>query len=565
LDEFEKSKTKIQPYGEGRFSVGNVMNFSNDLTKPQKGLQFIQMFIEIGYPLSLPSVHYKSHEEWYLILKSIFEYYPFPVLFYTLQYSNEKFLRRVAQDYIYSDALKEDIPEILNLLLDAYNQKETPINFKRNILVFTSELFIASPPSEWQQKFMKIWKFLLKNNSLFVERHFEEKSFVEKALPYIMEISAIRKIIYDILSGYEANQNTAIGYLYNLANNNILKVEGEKILNNNIKEKLETIIESITDTPTVPIFILGNLSNILLEKDKLEIKNNLAKTNLLKIENERIWSVILYFSAGDKTIHKKIKNAIIKSDKLWYSGITDKGVSMGQYEFINLQNLIKKTHRTNGLVWTKTESKKIFNLLINEFEKIKKTKAKMNDINFKSILEEMYHFLINEEKNLIDIPEYKVVYNEIETNYKAERNYTTLYEGLLNEESSTVIWALGEMFSDIYREDKVLHENELQLLLNKIYFQKEPSLEASISYIANMFFNYKTNKELCKYANQLTQVLIKYQKHRLPEYDKPFVEKRLIKIATVLKEWSEVNEIVNYWLDVEKETIYNNIKLNLNE
>ena len=565
MDEFEKSKTKIQPYGEGRFSVGNVMNFSNDLTKPQKGLQFIQMFIEIGYPLSLPSVHYKSHEEWYLILKSIFEYYPFPVLFYTLQYSNEKFLRRVAQDYIYSDALKEDIPEILNLLLDAYNQKETPINFKRNILVFTSELFIASPPSEWQQKFMKIWKFLLKNNSLFVERHFEEKSFVEKALPYIMEISAIRKIIYDILSGYEANQNTAIGYLYNLANNNILKVEGEKILNNNIKEKLETIIESITDTPTVPIFILGNLSNILLEKDKLEIKNNLAKTNLLKIENERIWSVILYFSAGDKTIHKKIKNAIIKSDKLWYSGITDKGVSMGQYEFINLQNLIKKTHRTNGLVWTKTESKKIFNLLINEFEKIKKTKAKMNDINFKSILEEMYHFLINEEKNLIDIPEYKVVYNEIETNYKAERNYTTLYEGLLNEETSTVIWALGEMFSDIYREDKVLHENELQLLLNKIYFQKEPSLEASISYIANMFFNYKTNKELCKYANQLTQVLIKYQKHRLPEYDKPFVEKRLIKIATVLKEWSEVNEIVNYWLDVEKETIYNNIKLNLNE
>lgn len=563
LDEFEKSKTKIKPYGEGRFSVGNKMYFSNDLTKPQKGLQFIQMFIETGYPLSLPSVHYKSHEKWYLILKSIFEFYPFPVLFYTLQYSNEKFLRRVAQDYIYSDALKEDIPVILNLLLDAYIQKETPINFKRNILVFTSELFIASPPSEWQQKFIKIWKLLLKNNSLFVERHFEEKSFVEKALPYILEISAIRKIIYDILSGYEANQNTAIGYLYNLANNNILKVEGKRILNKNIKEKLETIIESIPDSPTVAIFILGNLSSVLLEKDKSEIKNNLANTDLFKIENERIWSVILYFSYGDKTIHKKIKNAIIKSDKLWYSGITDKGVSMGQYEFINLQNLIKKTHRTNGLIWTKTESKKIFYLLINEFEKIKKTKSKMNDINFKSILEEMYHFLINEEKSLIDIPEYKVVFNEIETNYKAERNYATLYEGLLSEESSTVIWALGEMFSDIYREDKVLHENELQLLLNKIYFQKEPSLEACLSYTSNMFSNYKTNLNLRKYSNQLIQILIKYQKTKLLEYDKPFVEKRLIMIAKVLNEWNEKNVIVTEWLEKESNTNYNNIKLNI--
>jgi hypothetical protein len=511
----------------------------------------------------MSNVHYKSYEKWYLILKTIFEDYPFPVLFYTLQYSNEEFLRRTAQDYIYSDALKEYIPEILSLLLDAYIQKETPINFKKNILVFASELFIASPPSKWQEKFMTIWRLLLKNKSLFIERHLKEKSFVEKALPFIQEKSAIRKIIYDILSGYEANHNTAIGYLYNLVNNNILKVEGKKITNKNIKKKLEIIIESISVSLTEPIFILGNLSNILSDKDRSEIKNNLAKTDLLNIENERIWSFILYFSNGNKKIHKKIKNAIIKSDKLWYSGITDDSVSLGQYEFINLQNLVKKTYRINGLVWTKIESKKIFNLLNSEFEKIKKTKAKMNDINFMSILEEMYHFLINEEKSLTDIPEYKITFNEVETIYKAERNYATLYEGLLSEESSTVIWALGEMFSDIYRKDKVLHENELQLLLNKIYFQKEPSLEACISYTSNMFSNYKTNLNLRKYSDQLTQILIKYHKTKLIEYDRPFIEKRLIMIAKVLNEWDENNVIVNEWLEIEMNTNYNNIKLNI--
>jgi len=564
LDEFEKSKTKLKPYDEGRFRVGNEWNFSNELTKPQKGLQFIQMFIEIGFPLCLPYVYYTSHDKWYLIFKSIYEYFPFPVLFYTLQYSNEKFLRRTAQDYIYSNALKDDIPKMLSLLLDAYVQKETPISFKRNILIYASELFIASPPSKWQQKFMKIWKLLLNNKSLFVERHFEEKSFVEKALPFIQEISAIRNIIHDILCEYEENHNTAIGYLYNLANNNIIEAKGKNILNKNIKEKLETVIESIPNSPTVSMFILGNLSNILLKKYNTHIKNELAETDFFKIDNERVWSVILFFSNGDSKIHKKIKNAIIKSDKLWYSGITDKGISIGQYEFISLQKLIKTKHRANGLVWTKTESKKIFHLLKREFDKIKKTKAKMIDINFKSILEEMYYFLKNEKNNLIDIPEYKGTFNEIEAYYKTERNYSTLYEGLLSEDSSTVIWALGEMFSDIYRKDKVLHENELQLLLNKIYFQKEPALEACLSYISNMFFIFKSNLSLRKYANQLTQILVKYQKIKLPEYDKPFVEKRLVKIAKVLNEWNEKSEIVTEWLDIEKFTNYNNIKLSIN-
>jgi len=466
---------------------------------------------------------------------------------------------------LYSNALKNNIPKILNLLLDAYLQKETPTIFKRNILVFASELFIASPPSDWQQKFMKIWKLLQKNNSLFVERHLEEKSFIEKAIPYIQEVSDVRTIIYDILSGYPENQDTAISYLYHLASNNILEIKGGKLLNKNIKEKLRTIIESIPDAPAVPMFILGNLSNILLEGNKSEIKSKLAKADLFKIENERVWSVILYFSNGDNNLHKKIKNAILKSKKLWYSGITDQGVSMGQYEFIALQNLNKTIHRKNGLIWKKTESKKIFNLLNNEFEKIKKTKIKMNDINFKSILEEMYYFLINEKKDLINIPEYVDTFNEIEANYHDERNYLTLYEGLLSEESSTVLWALGELFSDIYREDKIVHENELQLLLNKIYFQKEPSLEACLSYTSNLFYNYKTNVNLHKYANQLTQILTKYQKTKLSEYDKPFVDKRLIKLAKVLNEWNEKSEIVTEWLDIERDTNYNNIKLCINE
>ena len=68
----------------------------------------------------------KSHELWYPIFIAIFEYYPYPALFYSLQYSNEKFLKRIGQDFAYSEALKDDLNKILPLLLTSYLSKDTP-------------------------------------------------------------------------------------------------------------------------------------------------------------------------------------------------------------------------------------------------------------------------------------------------------------------------------------------------------------------------------------------------------------------------------------------------------
>ncbi len=563
--EFErKSEEKLKPYGDDRFSVtSNSMKLSNDFTKPQKGLQFIQLFIELGFPLCIKDVYYTSPEKWYLIVKSLYKDLPYPILFYTLQYSNEKFLRRVAQDYIYSDVLKEDISQILNILLDAYLQEETPTQFKRSILVFSSELFIASPPQKWQGRFFKIWQLLLKNKSVFVERYLKEKKIIEKALLYVRNKLIIQTIILDILNGYTENENTSIDYLYSLANNSFFSTKGEKLLNNEIKEKLNDIITSLPNSIDTSIFILGNLSRLLTQEQKKNLKNKLSECDLYNIKNERVWGIILYFSNSDEETHKKIKKAIIVNDKLWYSGIKNHSVS-GNSQFINLLGLTKTTHHKNGLVWTKNEIQEIFNLLTIEFEKIKKVKEKRSEISFKFLLEEMYNFLIKEKNNLSQVSNYKFTLEEVTMIYREEINYSSLYEGLSSNDSSTVIWAINELFYNIYNgENKILYENELQLLLDKIILQKEPSLEACLNYIANFFFDYKTNSFLYKYKNQLTQILIMYQEKKLLEYDKPFVEEQLIKIAIVLDKWNEKNEIIAQWLNKKKETNFNNIRFNL--
>ena len=211
INEFEKGETEIKPYGKDRFTISNTFIFSNGISKQGEGLQFIQILIESGYPICLPHISFISHEKWYLILKSIYYNYPYPCLFFSLQYSNKDFLKRVAQDYIYSENLKVIISEIISKLLDAYILKDTPDTFKNNILIFVSELFIASPANIWQKKFKIIWNSLKKKERLFIEKHIRLVfDFISKALLYIEDSTIIKSVICDILINLDNNPNISI-------------------------------------------------------------------------------------------------------------------------------------------------------------------------------------------------------------------------------------------------------------------------------------------------------------------------------------------------------------------
>ncbi len=560
INEAEKDKTKIKPYGEDRFIISNTRSFSNSFSKPQEGLQFIQILIESGFPICLPGIHLISHEKWYLIFKSIYEYYPYPSLFYSLQYSDKDFLKRVAQDYIYSENLKDIISKIMSKLLDAYNQKYIPRGFKDNILIIISKLFIASPANIWQKKFKIIWNDLRKNKLLFFERHISPVlDFTNKALLYIEDSTIIRSVICDILTNLDDNSNIAIEYLYCIAQNKYFEKNKHKFSSTRLSKQIKKIINKIPENPENYMFVLGNLNYILTKENKDDILKSLLKTDFNMVKNDRVWLVILYFVNGNKLLYNRIKTAIIKNDKLWYTGISGSSISFGQYNFIELQNLRKNNHRKNGLLWTRNEAIGIFNQLQVALNDIKRIKEKMNDINFESILEEMYQFVFDEENNINQLDNYSIVREELKKLYFSERRYLNLYEGLISNDKTVVILSLNEVFSNIYRSNKLIHKEEIKLVLNKIVFQKEPSVEAALSHMANMIWDFRKNKSFNIFSKQLVEILKKYKIEELIEYDKPFVQEKLIKIAIVLNYWGNTDESVLYWINIGKESIYNNV------
>jgi len=560
IDEFENNKTKIKPYGDGRFTITNSRSFSNGFSKPQEGLQFIQILIESGFPICLPNTYLISHEKWYLIFKSIYEYYPYPCLFFSLQYSDKDFIKRVAQDYIYSGDLKDIISEIISKLLDAYNQNNTPWRFKDNILISISELIIASPSNIWQKKVNIIWNSLKKDNQLFHERHNNHVlDFISKALLFIEDSAIIRSIICDILSNLEENPNIAIEYLYRIAQNKYFDKNKNKFSTKKLNNQINEIINKIPENPNNYMFALGNLNEILTDDNKNDILKSLLKTDFNIIKNDRVWHVILYFANNDKILHGNIKKAIIKNESLWYTGISGYSVSYGRTNFIILQNLRKNNHRENGLTFTKNEAIKIFDKLQVALNDIKRVKQKMDDINFESILEEMYQFVFDEENKINQLDNYSVIREELKDLYFKERGYLNLNEGLVSNDKTVVILSLAEVFSDIYRSNKLIHKEEIKLTLNKIIFQKEPSVEAALSHVSNLIWDFRTNKSFKVFAMPLVGILRKYKTEELIEYDKPFVQEKLIKIAMVLKYWSYNDESILYWKNTGKESVYNNI------
>jgi len=61
------------------------------------------------------------------------------------------------------------------------------------------------------------------------------------------------------------------------------------------------------------------------------------------------------------------------------------------------------------------------------------------------------------------------------------------------------------------------------------------------------------------FAIELVEILKKYKTEELSEYDKPFVQEKLVKIAMVLNYWGYTDESIIYWVNIGNDSVYNNI------
>ncbi len=535
LEDLKIKPEKIERYGEGRFSLNRGFSFSSDLTKSKKSIQFIQLLLELGLPLKIGHYNLNSIEEWYDVFKNIFEEFPMPCLFFSLHYSDEKVLRRIGQDYAYSEILTDFTNQILPKLLIDYLNDETPLRFKKSILCFCSELFVAVNPKIWESKFLLIWEKPKFQEQSFDFKRNEEYVFVVEAMKCIRKTATYNSIILSCLDNHE--KDTAIDFLYYIANSDFFRPIN--IQNRSISDKLTQLIEQLTIKEGL-LFVFGNLNSKLTKVQKAKIKEQLKQYNFRTVKNERVWKVLYFYIKDDLILLEKFKDGLIKSNRLFHTGFNPDGsLSMGH-------NFVSSAIFSEAEIWNATETKAIYRILLSELKKIEKWMSRRDETNFDFMFQEMLSFLELESNALSKIKGYDDVVTKIKEYYNADKGYITITEAIASNNKSKIIWALSEI-SELFRDKKISDDvlTSLQLLLNRVLFQNNVALEATLNYIA-VWINDESNTFIFEPHKTLLKLIFeKYSKNYPENVAVPFIQKQLVIIAASYLKYLGEDDIVS--------------------
>jgi hypothetical protein len=547
--ELGEKPQKLDRYGASRFTVSNSFNLSNDSSPITKGVQFVQLLLDYCLPVNTGASYFIDIKDWYKIYKSTFQSYPYPAVFFSLQYTDEKLLRRMAQDFINSDYLIEETNYLLPKLLAVYQDSDIIPRFKKSILFFCSELFVAVDSILWEKPFYEIFKLETFQKFAIDSRRDEEYIFMVNSVPFITNPVMIRGVI-DFCFNNSKN-DIAIDILYSLNKNDVYKNLKNKIITKKFSVKIDKLIKRLVSDEN-SWFLVWNIYDLLTELQIQKIKQQLNFVNYDSIINVNIWTFFIILSEDEKKVQKIIKKGIIKNKELWNTGfLPSGGLSMG-HNFILLHNL--KNFIPN--LWTKKETVIIYNKLSDELVKIEDwTNRKYNDQDFRNILQEMNYFIEEEKDKLKNIDGFEDVYHKIKKLYGKNSN---IIDGLISNNSNEIIWGLSELsyFLNIKNEKSEKHKM-ISVLLNKIILGNTIALEASIACLVSYIKDKNLENIFLDYSWQLIIILKKYSEELPDNTEKVFMIKKMIEIAESLEKFSISHEIIIYWKNIKKESRFN--------
>lgn len=566
LESLNKEKKEIIPYGYNKFNISETITFGGE----SKFLQSIQLFnymIEVGMPISVPNVRQFSAKEIHTAFESTFNTYPYAILLFLSQYNDEKLTLKLAQDYSYSDDIFNQHHLISETIKKGYLDHKTPYFIKKNLLVFYSEFINVLRPTLWEDFFITVWQNEKENKQLFIERASNKNHFIKNALRFISRPSTAQIVINDsiaaITDDQDHNLNSIIQLLYELANNKFIsKTWNVKDFPINLKT-LNLLLKRLPSEPDL-LFIFGNIDYAIAEQERKKITNIIRKMKSFPSPSERVWRILIFYAGNDKLTNNNIRTNIIKSKSLWNGGFLSKGSVTSANNYISLYKL-RKTKSGHGIEWSKLEAITIYKRMVEEVEKIEAYfKIDRETHRYKSILEEMVWFLEFENPKLIHLQNYTEVTEKVKLLYAQQKQYSDLLSGLISHEDSKVIWAINEVSYELYNYKNFEHQDgNLKVILNKILLKSPGGLAATFGTLSDWLVAFRDEGYFKQHASILESILEIYTNESTDDFDAPFLEEKLIKIAFTLHYWGHSSMKITETLNLIENSRFNTTLITL--
>lgn len=547
IGRIDEKKEDIRPYG----NTARSFAFSKSNTSLCESLRLLYYIIEWGISTSHRSTNYINGADWYKAFRHLYKLFPYPCLYYSIQYIDKNLLRRIGQDFAYDFDLRDWTSRALVTLLDSIGGKNTPKSFIYGMLILSGELYISVSEEMWYDSFLTNvlcpmldkWNEFDENDELFGN--------VCKAVDNIKNAAHVKEVFILFLKHIDKNPRLANVIICD-------KLHLDKLEENalNGKKEIENLIEGHSLKDTYSILYVLNHYKLLTSNQSTRITQKAKSDGIDFSATNHVALIQLSYLFYDKEILEQIKKYVLRLD-IWNCGISEKMfVQPSAFAISRLSPFI---------MWTPEEIEVIFSNMELNLHKMEAHKPsdgfdKFWSNDYVELLYDMQSYLF-ENKSEYPRPDLKKLIDE---RLMVEQGFLDSITALQGEDVHQISNTVNIINAEMEINKSINgHTTEISLIIDRLLLKQSVGMNFLLSEISYLLKTYKVQM-IEQYGEKIRVLLKSFQNidYRQLNISLPLAYKSLHNIADILKDRDRFEEVTNYWLNSEDVKRFAEAKLN---
>ena len=470
----------------------------------------------------------------------------YPSLLMTLLYGNSKeVVGKIAQDFIYSDVLYPQLPSMLNKMLQALGDDETPYNIKEAIYIAAPIFMKAVAPEEWIERFRAIYKKFDYSAAYLRENRINKlKHFIKTGVLMSMDTGFKQDVILDALST-EPVSHFCNEIIINATKDNLPPTE-------HIRLRLAELCDNGVSLPK--LYIMYNLREWIDRKQLiailLSLDFNSSEYDNTPLLESSCWLAKEY---DDDRLKEYLRKAVLTSKHLWVTGISDTRTSVSsESDFLEICPIVK------GLEFSSTEILQIYHKMTRAYEDIAYVMRKWEKSptmpafnNWREMLSCMRRFMEQNRAILAKQKGYSSVKRDISRLLNKENGGATI-SGMLSDDFN-IGNAISELVEEVFCKGASGYRHEYILLTNKIINKDSQYLNSCFKHFGWALDKYQDQFDRDIFRPILKSILDTYKpyfaKHNSRRWDLRYAEKDVVEheLTVIYKVYSTWGGKINFW------------------
>jgi hypothetical protein len=512
-----------------------------DITSFPESLRLLQYIVNAGLTTKFGFYLIVNVEYWMKVFRHLVYFIPYPVVYYTLFYGEEKISRWAGQMIAYSndENMNKLRPGLIKSLLKALRMEHLPSCLMQGIFFMTQELYTSVNEDEWYEEFMST-VFELFVTKIDVSKIGTSDAIFKNVTAAILCIKkADRK--KDIFLRLSTIMNKNVRLVSDLICK-ALWVDKDFVKD---KDVIDCILCFISEYPISQIYDIlceFNEVNAFTDEQKKIIDKKIVDEELTFAKRDYPALINLSHLAISPDSINKIKTIILGSD-IWNCGISDSSFTEPYPYHIEMLN--------ENVSWTEEELDLIQTNMSKNLELIETHRDKGDPSNFFNnsyinLLTGMKLFMIRlQTKDRINIKE---MLKRVDKDINELSGFDNLIEALSSKYYNKVSAALNRLSIALKTDAFENHLSEFIIILSKVALKQSADLDNCITFIAFLMKEYPS-KMKSNFSDLLLCILQNFKDYDFEEmnFRVPIINHRFSFIAHQMKPEYKDNTFVIYW------------------